>query len=198
MTGDAMALLSFTKNVKQQNILFDEYFSEYCKIDILAFNYDGSGAALCLCDGTLQHIERRAVRKILFGASKESVENYLHGIFDPDAPSDHINRTGGDLLFRLPELNKLKKYDILNLAKKTFKTFQETKEDHFFYFCPSTATLQSKQDTACSMALYGNTKSRVVHRTNCKSFNAITCTSLFNSLSEATSAGFKPCRMCKP
>lgn len=193
-----MALLSFRKNPKLQNLLFDEYFSEYSAIDILAFNYDGNGAALCSCDGALTPIDLLSIRKIVFGAPREAVKNYLHGIFDPASPSEHSNRKNGDLVFRLQVLNKLKKYDILNLAKRTLKDFQEREEECFYYFSQSAAPALSTKSELCSTAFYGNTNSKVVHRAECKSFNAISCTSLFDSLAAAKSAGFTPCRMCKP
>ena len=125
------------------------------------------------------------------------VENYLKSIFDPDSQTDFISRENGHLLFRLLELKKLKKYDILNLAKATLKEFSEFEEKTFHYF-EEVASENAGACPSCSTALYGNTKSRVFHRASCKSFNSITCTSLFNSHSEAVNAGFKPCRICKP
>ena len=190
-------LLSFTKNLEQQNILFDEYFAEHCKINILAYNYDGQGNALCECDGQITEIPADTIKRIIFGVSKETIENYLRSIFDPDSQTEFINRQNGHLLFRLLELKKLKKYDIVNLAKRTLKDFSNFPEPTFRYFVES----QPNATVSCSTSdesLYGNTKSKVFHRKSCKSFNSITCTSLFSSHSEAESAGFKPCRICKP
>nr|MBF0220653.1 hypothetical protein [Desulfobulbaceae bacterium] len=193
-----MKNLSFTKNLSLQNILFDEYFSNFCNITIVAYNYDGNGNALCECDGAITELEADTVKKIIFGAPKISVENYLKSIFDPDSLADFKGTTEGHLKFNLPELKKLKKYDVLNLAKTTLKTFSAYSDDTLHYYTRTEKPASAAACQTCSTALYANTKSKVFHKTDCKSFNSITCTSLFNSHSEAVSAGFKPCRICKP
>ncbi len=192
-----MKHLAFTKNQELQNILFDEYFAEFFNISIFAYNYDGNGNALCQCDGTITELDTETIKKIIFGVPKQTIENYLKSIFDPNSQADFINRQNGHLLFRLQELKKLKKYDILNLAKTTLKKFSTYQLDTFYYFT-KTEDIDAADCPTSSTALYGNTKSKVFHKTNCKSFNSITCTSLFNSHSEAVNAGYKPCGICKP
>lgn len=164
---------------------------------MFAYNYDGQGNTLCECDGAITEIDADTVKKIIFGAPKSSIENFLKSIFDPDSHSDFINDPDNTPSFHLPELKKLKKYDVLNLAKATLKEFSTYSEDTFHYFTKSKSS-NSAECLTCSTALYANTKSKVFHKTDCKSFNSITCTSLFNSHSEAVNAGFKPCQICKP
>jgi hypothetical protein len=192
-----MTKLAFKKNTTLQNILLDEYVDKACQIEVISMNFDGQGGALCRCDGKMQEIDLQTMRKIIFGISKKDFENYLCAIFDSNCSSDEINRSAdGKIIFRLPELQKLKKYDTSNLAKRSLKSLQETTTDSLDYF---TELRDGDQQTTCmTTALYGNTKSRVFHRSDCKSFNAISCTSLFDSHAEAIAANFKPCRMCKP
>lgn len=191
-------LLTYSKNLSLQNILFDEYFVEHCNISIIAFNYDGQGNALCQCDGKTHQLEASTVKKIIFGVSKQIIENYLKSIFDPDSQNDLIIKQNGHILFRLLELKKLKKYDILNLAKATLKDLSLLKLETFHYFVPATNHSTPSSGVVCARPLYANTKSNIFHTPECKSFNSITCTTLFNSHSEAVSAGFKPCGRCKP
>ena len=193
-----MTILSFTKNTGLQNILFDEYFSQYCNITIIALNYDGNGTALCSCDGELQQIDITSIKKFIFGVPLKTLENYLQSIFDPNFEAKEINSENGLIKFRMEELNKLKKYDIDNLAKKTLKELHSFEGDHFSYFEETSGALAVQGSCATTKEVYGNTKSLVFHKTNCKSFNAITCTSLFTSHSEALNSGYKPCKMCNP
>ncbi len=192
-----MTNLTFTKDSSLTNILFDEYVHEACQINIITLNFDGKGTALCRCDNKMQAIDLPTMRKILFGIAKVDLANYLNAIFDPDCLSDDIKRSpDGEIIFRLPELQKLKKYDTSNLAKQSLRYLQDIHTDNIYYFTEQDSpTAQS----ICNVtALYGNTKSRVFHRSDCQSFSAISCTSLFNSQAEAKAAGFKPCRICKP
>ncbi|MDA8419387.1 MAG: hypothetical protein M0Z90_10195, partial [Desulfobacteraceae bacterium] len=99
--------LSFHKDLSHQNILFDEYFAEHQEVEIVAFNYDGHGAALCRGDGALTEINLAHAKRIIFGASKEAVETFLTGIFDPEAETEDITRQDDAPIFRLPELQKM-------------------------------------------------------------------------------------------
>lgn len=126
--------ISFAKDAKLQNILFDEYFAEHQMITVIAFNYDGAGTALCRCDGGVAEIKKANIRKIILGAEKTALENYLLGIFDPDAETDEIQRLNGEPIFRMPELNKMKKYDIANLAKQTLQSVQSRSVSRFHYY----------------------------------------------------------------
>ncbi len=193
-----MSIISFSKNVTIQNILFDEYFSEYCHIDVIAFNYDNNGNCLCKCDGKLMELDPITIKRIMYGASKGIIENYLQSIFSTDIQSSDITKENGEVLFRLSELKKLKKYDVANLAKKTLKEVYSAKVNSYLYFTECDQNTQDDCETGYSIQLYGNTKSQVFHRSDCKSFNSITCTSMFNSSAEAKSAGYKPCKICKP
>jgi len=126
--------ISFSKDTSRHNILFDEYFSELAAIEVIAFNYDGIGTALCQCDGVLMEIQRANLHKIIFGADKETLEAYLTGIFDPDTDSDDIKRQNDTPVFRLPALQQMKKYDVANLAKKTLQAVKELPDAPFRYF----------------------------------------------------------------
>lgn len=126
--------ISFTKDTTKQNILFDEFFSEHATIEIVAFNYNGTGAALCQCDGDLMEIQPDNLRKIIFGTDKGTLETYLTGIFDPETESNDILRKNDTPIFRLPELQQMKKYDAANLAKKTLQEVHELPDDAFRYF----------------------------------------------------------------
>jgi|GEM_PF-2210733 len=192
-----MEQVTFTKNLDHLNILFDEYFAECCTITIIAYNYDGQGNALCKCDNKLTEIDVETLKKIIFGVPRDAIENYLRGIFDPAPKPAFVTGQDRELSFRLPELKKLKKYDLLNLAKETFKRFSDYPKDTFHYFS-KTANVNNAKCSTAATTVYGNTKSNVFHKTTCKSFNSISCTALFNSHSEATSAGFTPCKICKP
>ncbi|MDP2105891.1 MAG: hypothetical protein Q8J76_07840 [Desulfobulbaceae bacterium] len=126
--------ISYTKDTAQHNILFDEYFSEHATIEVVAFNYNGTGAALCQCDGALMEIQSGNLHKIIFGTDKEALETYLTGIFDPETESDEILRKNDTPVFRLPELQQMKKYDSANLAKKTLQEVKELPDGPFHYF----------------------------------------------------------------
>lgn len=126
--------IAFSKDTTQHNILFDEYFSEHATIEVVAFNYHGTGAALCQCDGTLMEIQAGNLHKIIFGADKEILEAYLTSIFDPETESDDIKRKNDAPIFRLPELQQMKKYDAANLAKKTLQEVAELPDGPFRYF----------------------------------------------------------------
>lgn len=126
--------ISFTKDTSQQNILFDEFFSEHATIEVVAFNYNGTGTALCQCDGALMEIQSGNLHKIIFGTDKKTLETYLTGIFDPETESDDILRKNDNPVFRLPDLQQMKKYDAANLAKKTLQEVLELPDGPFRYF----------------------------------------------------------------
>lgn len=128
---------TFTKDVKLQNVLFDEYFAEYQTITVVAFNYDGAGTALCQCNGSFAEIKKTNLRRIIFGAEKSAIEAYLLGIFDPDTETDDVQRQHGEPIFRLAALKTMKKYDVANLAKETLKTLQAQSTKHLCYYTPA-------------------------------------------------------------
>ncbi len=194
-----MSQLSFKKDLQIQNILFDEYASQMCHITIICLNFDAQGTALCRCDGQIQEINLPTIRKIIFGLSKSALENYLQAIFDPNYFSEDLHHDENDqIIFRLPELQKLKRYDITNLAKQSLKNLKKSQGATIHYFIEQNDTHPGKDVCCPTSTLYGNTNSRIFHKTNCQSFNAITCTALFNSHTEAVAADFKPCQLCKP
>ncbi|SDU27477.1 thermonuclease family protein [Desulfobacula phenolica] len=45
---------------------------------------------------------------------------------------------------------------------------------------------------------HGNISSRKFHRPGCKYYNCSKCTRVFNSRYQAISAGYEPCKICKP
>jgi hypothetical protein len=196
-----MCLLSFKKIQSKQNTFFDEFFVEFNTIDIITFNYNAHGAALCECDGKLLALDAHRLEKVLFGVHSMSLENYLKSVFDPNFQSDELHRTGGELIFRSPELNRLKKYDLYNLAKKTLKEFVELECETFQYFeeqkktsgLPGSARASSEIDR-----LFGNINSKVLHKESCNNYNPSTCTALFPSKQAAEKAGYKLCKQCKP
>jgi len=132
--------IAFTKNASLQNILFDEFFSEHDTIEVVAFNYDGAGTALCHCDGSLAEIHKSNLRKIIFGCDKKTIETYLQGIFDPDTETEALQRKNDTPIFRLPELNQMKRYDVANLAKKTLQDVHAHGEDPFRYYSKTSDT----------------------------------------------------------
>jgi hypothetical protein len=153
------ALLCFTKIAAGQNILFDEFFMEATKIEFIAFNYDGAGAAICRCDATLQQIDQDSVNKILFGVTKERLGAFIKGIFDPDTPTDDLQRIGGSPHFRIAELNELSKYSLGNLAKKIHKELQKEETEQFHYYTELQATA-NPGPTPRPGLLHGNTNKR--------------------------------------
>jgi hypothetical protein len=196
-----MFLLSFKKTQAKQNILFDEFFVDFNTIDIISFNYNAQGAALCECDGRLMALDAHRIDKVLFGVHRLSLENYLKSIFDPNFQSEEIHRTGGELIFKSPELNKLKKYDLFNLAKKTLKEFNDLECETYKYFEEKTGPANRSGKTPATAKeemLFGNVKSLVLHKKSCKSFNPRTCTAAYPSTEAAKEAGYKLCGQCKP
>ncbi len=192
-----MVKLSFKKDISLRNILFDEYIDGAEQIDIVALNFDGSGSALCRCDGEMREIDLPTIRKIIFGIAKNDLESYLSAVFNPDCASSYISRTpDGQIIFRTAKLQKLKRYDTSNLAKCSLKDIQALPQERIYYFIEQDA--ETRQTARTATELYGNTKSRVFHRPDCRSFSAISCTSLFNSHAQAVAANFKPCSICKP
>lgn len=133
-------VISFARNSTLQNILFDEYFSEHTLITVIAFNYDGAGTALCRCDDTLAEIEKANLKKIIFGVDKKTLEAYLTSVFDPESEDEGIPRQNGAPVFRLPELQNMKKYDVTNLAKQTLKEVQALSADIFHYYTKTDET----------------------------------------------------------
>jgi len=141
--------VSFTKDDSLHNILFDEYFAEYQTIEVIAFNYDGTGTALCRCDGTLAGIHKANLHKIIFGSDKASLVAFLQGIFDPEVETEEIHRRNETPIFRLPELQQMKKYDIANLAKKTLLEVQEVDHLHYYATNSKAPTGVKPKKTAC-------------------------------------------------
>ena len=189
------ALLSFTKIAARQNILFDEFFLEATQIEFIAFNYDARGAALCRCDGVLQQIDHDAVNKILFGVTRERLDSFIKGIFDPDTPTDDLQRIGGSPRFRLAELNELSKYSLGNQAKKIHKELLAEEIDQFLYYTELEATANPALPPRAGL-LHGNTNSGVFHQPGCAFYEGKECTARFLSREEALAAGYKPCKMC--
>lgn len=134
------SILSFARNATLQNVLFDEFFAEHNLIEVVSFNYDGAGTALCFCDGRLVEIEKDNLRKIIFGINMIMLEAYLTSIFDPESEDEGIQRQNGNPVFRLPELQNMKKYDIANLAKQTLKEVQSLEVNTFQYYMNADAT----------------------------------------------------------
>jgi len=189
------ALLCFTKIAAGQNILFDEFFLEATKIEFIAFNYDGAGAAICRCDAMLQQIDQDMVNKILFGVSKERLGAFIKGIYDPDTPTDDLQRIGDSPHFRIAELNELSKYSLGNLAKKIHKELQKEETEQFHYYTELQATA-NPGPTPRPGLLHGNTNSGVFHQPGCAFYEGKECTARFLNREEALAAGYKPCKLC--
>ncbi|MDD5759710.1 MAG: hypothetical protein PHI06_11600 [Desulfobulbaceae bacterium] len=141
-------IISFTRNTTLQNILFDEFFAEYTLIEVVSFNYDGDGTALCLCDDQLVEIKRDNLRKIIFGADMTILEAYLMSIFDPEIEDEGVQRQNGRPVFRLPELQNMKKYDVDNLAKQTLQELQSLEMQTFQYYM-NAAAAPVETDSGC-------------------------------------------------
>ena len=189
------ALLSFTKIAARQNIFFDEFFLEVTETKFIAFNYDGSGAALCRCDGTLQKIDQDTVDKILFGVPKKRLDTFIKGIFDPDTRTDDLQRVGGSPRFRIAELNELSKYSLGNMAKKIHKELLTEEIDQFHYYAEQQAEANPAPSNRAGL-LHGNTKSGVFHKPGCAFYEGKESTARFLSREEAVAAGYKPCKLC--
>jgi hypothetical protein len=198
-------LLQFKKNKKKKNILFDEFFAESSVVEFIAFNYDAEGSALCRCDGELRKIEKGRVNKILLGASKARIDSYMRGIFDQDHFSEDVIRVGGEVRFRLQELNEIDKYELGNLAKKTHKELQKEEIERLVYFvevnssktaCASNR--RTKKGNKKSESLRGNANSRVFHYPGCRSYAGKGNTERFAARKEAVAAGYNPCKLCGP
>lgn len=190
------ALLCFTKIAARQNILYDEFFLDAAVLKFIAFNCDGKGGALCRCDGTLRLLGHDTVNKILFGVPKERLDNFIRGIYDPDALTDDVVRIAGRLTFRSAELNELSKYSIGNLAKQIYKELQEEAEEPFRYFVEQQSDVNPGSLPRTGL-LRGNTGSRLFHRPDCKFYEGKECTARFVSREEAVAAGYKPCKLCE-
>lgn len=56
----------------------------------------------------------------------------------------------------------------------------------------------ARKTDAVSGGYSGNTSSGIFHAASCKYFNCKNCTAHFSSRSETLSAGYRPCRVCRP
>lgn len=195
------ALLRFTKRQDLQNLLYDDFFHEANLIDVIAFNIDNEGSALCRCDGQLQLLTNDSVQKIIFGAEYVRLDAFINGIYNPDVMSVDLTYTAGNLRFRIEELNGLDKYDLGNLAKKIHKELQQMSGARLSYFkeipvvTDTTATHAALEMKGAAQFL-GNSNSHIYHRPECKSCNTATCTVAFTSEAEAAAAGYRPCKTC--
>ena len=127
-------IFSLVRNATPHNLLFDEYFAPYQSIIVLACNYDGNGTALCRGDDQLVELSKVNLRRILFGVELGKVEAYLISIFDPETESDEISHGQGEIPFRQPELQGMKKYDLANLAKQTLKEVRAQASPRLCYY----------------------------------------------------------------
>lgn len=198
-------LLQFKRNKKKKNILLDEFFAECSVVEFIAFNYDAEGSALCRCDGELRKIEKGRVNKILLGVGKARIDSYMRGIFDQDYFSEDVIRVGGEVRFRLQELNEMDKYELGNLAKKTHKELEKEEIERLEYFVEvncskkaGTSHCRTNQAMKKSEALRGNAKSRIFHYHGCRSYAGKGNTERFAGRKEAVAAGYKPCKLCGP
>jgi len=55
-----------------------------------------------------------------------------------------------------------------------------------------------QSDTPVALVYHGSTKSKKFHSPGCRDYNCKTCTKTFTSRDGAISAGYKPCKICKP
>lgn len=128
------AVLAFRKKSDRQNSLYDEFFWAAEEIKILAFNFDGSGAALCRCDGQLQAIPGERLARIIFGVKSERLLQFLTAIFDADCQSADLERRGEVVVFHDPKVAAMPHYDLGNLAKHTCKELVEAKVELVRYY----------------------------------------------------------------
>ena len=49
-----------------------------------------------------------------------------------------------------------------------------------------------------SMVYHGNSKSHIFHKPGCRYYNCKKCTVEFTTREDAISAGYRPCKVCKP
>ncbi len=195
-------LLRFKKIKDKQNILCDEFFHEASKIDIISFNYNNEGSALCRCDGKLRKLSKNRINKILFGVELARLDTFIKGIYQPDTKSKDLKRKNGKVQFRMEELKSLDKYSVGNLAKKIHKELLQQEIGHISYFQEQKINPAKKSKSKKSapspaeQAYFGNKNTHVFHLRTCNNYNSSTCTAVFNSLKEAKKAGFRPCKLC--
>lgn len=64
---------------------------------------------------------------------------------------------------------------------------------------PSTTIHAAASPQQKAVTVYhGNSKSYIFHGSGCRYFYCKNCTRVFKSRSAAISAGFRPCKICKP
>ncbi len=198
--------LVFIKNKKNQNIIYDEFFLEADRVEIIAFNYDSKGSALCRCDGRLRKVDSDKVAKILFGVSIDRLNGFLRAIYDEDYYSEDLAKKSGNLTFRLEQLNEMLKYDRSNLAKKIHRDLEADKNEHFKYYkeqqgqcsTPAGNTAAPKTGRASrTRNIRGNEKTKVFHGPGCRNYDSKHCTAQFKTEKEARAAGYKPCTQCQ-
>jgi micrococcal nuclease len=56
----------------------------------------------------------------------------------------------------------------------------------------------SRNDDIIAGGYSGNTNSGIFHSSGCRYFNCKNCTARFSSRDEAISAGYRPCKVCRP
>ena len=57
---------------------------------------------------------------------------------------------------------------------------------------------QGRKTQTLQTTLHGNVRSKVLHQSRCRYYHCKNCTELFNLRTEAISAGYRPCKICKP
>ena len=58
--------------------------------------------------------------------------------------------------------------------------------------------MQGRKTRTLQTTLLGNTRSKVLHQSSCSYYHCKNCTVLFNLRTQAISAGYRPCKICKP
>ena len=127
-------VLAFRKVGAGRNLLYDEFFLAAEAVEIIAFNFDGSGAALCRCDGRLQAIASQRLARIIFGVARERLQKFLTAIFDGDCYSSDLERQGEEPSFQQAELAAMSRYDRSNLAKHIAKELEGSEVEVVSYY----------------------------------------------------------------
>ena len=68
----------------------------------------------------------------------------------------------------------------------------------FFLAIVLSVSIASGAVVGQSMIYHGNTKSRIFHKPSCRYYNCKKCTTEFTTREAAISAGYRPCKVCKP
>ncbi|MEW6221628.1 MAG: hypothetical protein AB1634_19140 [Thermodesulfobacteriota bacterium] len=125
------ALLQFKRSADLRHPLLDQCFLDASTVDVLALNYDGEGAALCRCDGTLAAVSRDRIKAVIFGLPSPALADFMAMIYDPTASGEELPLYLESLARQLLEQNDV---DLQNEAKRLRKELLAAEDPTCRYF----------------------------------------------------------------